>query len=473
MSDTADICIVKKGTVYWFAENPRKKYTKKDMIRAVEDNHNLSHADAERLVENVVEKSAHPVSMKIYRTPAEFIQNYIDSGNLPFNDLGQLKDEGKGFDGLVAEIDTYNMNIRGLGKEVGAAPLSTSKHVIAGYVRTICEQHRIKRTEEISADLAYNPLIPEGLIEQLWRPLIAYETEEEFQTYLDGLRHWMWLVKRRFMLRADTYYELMPVFYGSQNVGKSVILRALGIPFGDFGKGDSTLGEVSDVRNTPILKRRAIISVEEMAGAERTQIESIKAIITGRERSHRLLGTHETQTVEVRCCLIGTTNRHLSDIIYDPTGMRRFLEIPYVSTVISDEHLQWARENVADIWRAIDENSESCINMNLYPERFERLKAAQETQVRKTAVCIFFEEFDLIPKADDVAVPVSLGKIYAEYRTYMRKIGVTDTGRNSFEAQIKYLPVVEVPGNTGRTYLLKSTSFTQKLVDIDVSDGQH
>lgn len=478
MLDKSEYRIVKKGTSYWFEHAPRKKYSKKDIIRALEDTCDLTHTEAEEAVSAVSEESTKPIPAGVipYATLKEFVEAYVRDGHLSYNDLGQLKDEGRGFDGLVADIDAYNMSIRGLGKDAGVAPLATSKHIIAGYVKTICEQHRVIRTEQISKDLAYNPLIPEDLMEQLWRPLIDYSSEEEFQTYMDGLRHWMWLVKRRFMLQADTYYEMMPVFYGTQNVGKSVILRALGSPFGDFGKGDSTLAEVSDVRNTPVLKRRAIISIEEMAGAERTQIESIKAIITGRERSHRLLGTHETQTVEVRCCLIGTTNRHIGDIIYDPTGMRRFLEIPYVSTVISDAHLQWARENVADIWRSIDENSPSCINMNLYPERFERLKTAQEKQVRKTIVSVFFKELDLVPKPGDVTVPVPLGKLYTEYRKFVTgTLKLHDTGRTTFEMQMQYIPVARIEGEKGTYYMLKCTAFTELLKDSDVqvTDSQH
>jgi hypothetical protein len=92
---------------------------------------------------------------------------------------------------------------------------------------------------------------------------------------------------------------------------------------------------------------------DEMSGMQKTEIEAFKRIITSDYNSYRPLYTMELMRVKQNCTFIGISNKSLSENIYDPTGLRRFLEVKCLD--------QFDREllksvNALEIWQSIDES---------------------------------------------------------------------------------------------------------------------
>src|SRR4051794_10874908 len=62
-------------------------------------------------------------------------------------------------------------------------------------------------------------------------------------------------------------------------------------------------------------------------------MDALKNRITASMLSWRVLGKNLRQTAPNRATMIGATNPDLSEVLYDPTGMRRFLQIEALARI--------------------------------------------------------------------------------------------------------------------------------------------
>lgn len=165
--------------------------------------------------------------------------------------------------------------------------------------------------------------------------------------------HWMWMVKRR-GFSLDTMYEIMPIIYGEQNGGKSRAITALLKPLSAF-QLNMGMNQISDERLFEALSQNLLVFFDEMQGVERTDMSALKNQITTKRNSYRKLYSHAMASVPMTCSFIGATNKHLNEMLFDSTGMRRFYEINALAK------LDWKLVNSLDyvaMWKNIDEKRE-------------------------------------------------------------------------------------------------------------------
>lgn len=209
-----------------------------------------------------------------------------------------------------------------------------------------------------------------------------------------AIAHWMWMVKRK-MAGLPVYYHLCPVIVGKQEGGKSSALKKLLAPLQHLAVNSLRLDKVTDDRSAPMLESKYVGIVEEMSGANRADVEVLKDIITSDFRSYRPMRTNETVEIEMKMSLIGTSNHPLETLIYDTTGMRRFVEIK------AQDVLDWSSLNNMDImaiWHSIDEARPQ----GYYHLAEKEIKAHQQTLTAKTPTQLFLDEHELTPGEVDV-----------------------------------------------------------------------
>jgi hypothetical protein len=91
------------------------------------------------------------------------------------------------------------------------------------------------------------------------------------------------------------------------------------------------------------------------------QNNTLKSMLTKDELDVRIYSTQKQAKLKITFSPISTSNKHMYDIIYDPTSMRRYFEFTCtgqkptdsfnaVNTLLKNEALSW--------WKSIDENLE-------------------------------------------------------------------------------------------------------------------
>lgn len=140
-------------------------------------------------------------------------------------------------------------------------------------------------------------------------------------------KKFIWQVQRK-LHNLPVSYPLMPVITGEQGAGKSWFVGALTRPIADVVV-QSDFAALADDRNID-LWRSYVIILDEMAKAAKADVETIKHVITADYLERRPMRTNSTVTIRQCATFIATTNLSVSEIILDPTGIRRFCELRWV-----------------------------------------------------------------------------------------------------------------------------------------------
>jgi hypothetical protein len=139
-----------------------------------------------------------------------------------------------------------------------------------------------------------------------------------------ALKHVLWQIKRKANKQAVVHH-LCSIFFGKQGGGKTTAILKLLEPVQDFVL-DFDPNEAIDPRNAQSLSKNLVCFFDEMANMARVEMESLKKLITNDYLTYRPLYTNNSARVPQSCTFIGGSNKSMSEIIYDPTGMRRFYE---------------------------------------------------------------------------------------------------------------------------------------------------
>jgi hypothetical protein len=183
----------------------------------------------------------------------------------------------------------------------------------------------------------------------------ALTLDQDVDLITSVLASTLWIAKRH-MFNLKPEWHIMPVLFGPQGCGKSHTVRALLKPIQELTKFVDC-SSLTDSRWKPMLAQNNLLVMDEMARAAKTEVEELKTIITADLVAHRALHTNTTNSIPIRCAFIGTTNKHLSEIIKDDTGMRRFFEIN-VHPNLEQLTKVLSETNMVELWRGIDENLE-------------------------------------------------------------------------------------------------------------------
>lgn len=235
---------------------------------------------------------------------------------------------------------------------------------VVSCVEATVKDWRNDRRIEILAGILGGPSTDEG--RAALRALIRAWTGGEDPLHVAILAHWIWQVKRR-AAGMGVEWDLMPVLVGPQGSGKTTevdrlcsVLAELSVPV--------TAVQIVDQREAPLMSKALAARWDEMSGASRADGDALKRAISQVQSAFRRLYSNDFE-VRRRCVtFIGTSNFHLSVILNDTSGARRFAEI-FVSQV------DWeaaGKVDVRQVWNAVSEQDPAPI--------LEQLGALREHQ---------------------------------------------------------------------------------------------
>ena len=166
------------------------------------------------------------------------------------------------------------------------------------------------------------------------------------------IKHWMCNIKKK-LLGLPVYYHIMPIYYSRKHgSGKSISVDKLCAPLQGFYKRIS-FDAINDERRTRVFSENFVLLFDELQGAQRTDINKLKFMVTAPTVTYRPMKTNDNVEIPNLSSFIGTTNEPVEEQIKDKTGMRRFWQID------CPDRLDWNLINSIDyirLWQSIDES---------------------------------------------------------------------------------------------------------------------
>lgn len=252
---------------------------------------------------------------------------------------------------------------------------------------------------------------------------VASVTGKESPLDVAVMAHWLWMIKRK-SLELPIKYPIMPIIYGRQQGGKSTAVVKLIKPIQEL-RMNMKLPQLSDERTFFGLSTNLVAFFDEMQGAKTVDMNALKNQITTDSNTYRKLYTTFMSNVPMSCSFIGTTNKHINEMLLDGTGMRRFYE------VLALRLLNWKLLEQIDyvaLWRGIDENLEDGY---LVGDLLLRLNEVQQGLVNEEDIDTYIRERMLVP--EDGVREITATQLYRDYLQFVADNGVKyPYSRNTF-----------------------------------------
>lgn len=273
-------------------------------------------------------------------------------------------------------------------------------------------QQRDEHLSSAVSELKYDDSLGDSEV----RSYIMAMTGGKSQLDVAVLQHWMRNVKRR-MLGMPVTYHIFPVFFGRQGGGKSEGLKKLLSPLKWYCMEVGSVVALTDERNFKAISEKYVAILDEMARSDRADAQILKNLVSSEVLSARALGTNRRDRFVANCSYIGTSNNPLQEILYDPSGMRRFYEVRCA------EKGDWDSVNSIDyrsLWRSVDPERD------YLSDHRDALREHQEDIRQPTQVEQFVAELGLRPgSAEDPSHRKSNTTVYQNYVRWADEVGKT------------------------------------------------
>lgn len=370
-------------------------------------------------------------TLQILNDPRQYVKAYLQAQGITVNERGELKDSTRRNN--LDIFDTMFLDYLGQVKAHNATEKMKAA-AMRSVVNPVSEKVLQKALNELITNekLAYRAKVIAQfkcetedltLVRQYVKALTGAEGEDDIAV----LSHWMWQVKNKMLDKTPTYH-VMPIFYGKQGGGKTVAMTNLIGPINNF-RLNISLEDMTDGRFYKSMSENYVIVFDEMQGAARTDIDSLKKQVTIDYNDYRVLGTADVYKVRQACSFIGATNRAVAEQIVDGTGMRRFWQVNCA------DKLDWdviSNLDYSAMWKGIDENK---VN-GYFVAQIDSITAKQDAMVAKDDISMFMESHGIVPDKNPTR-QVNVGLIYSAYKRFCEDNGYKASNSSWFSRKIQ------------------------------------
>ena len=303
---------------------------------------------------------------------------------------------------------------------------------------------------DIMRKAAYNPEKVEAChrciedIRKLWR------IEEPENIFRVVVKHWIWQVKRK-LQNNPTKWELWLNFFGSAGTGKSTLLRRLCKDvLGDY-YDEPTLAIFADMtRERDKFTATYVLNFDELSMGENVNflssdalpesiVTNMKKAITQKEGLFRNLGGQDQSMRRIVFSGISSANKHLYDIIFDESTMRRYFEIhcTFDKSEISPEYYRVKDEiqsRLLDIWQGVDESDPNGYFNEAAPEFTEITRIQQNYYPTTTTTAMWVDDQNVIAGGESNTL-----EMYHEYEDWCKERGYRTKSQKYWLIDIKHI----------------------------------
>lgn len=342
--------------------------------------------------------------------PRKFVALWLAKKKILVDERGGLTSPDKRdyfeiFDTLILDyceqVASYN---HGSDKKIKGAPETNMRKALDEFISL----EMVKRRAEIFAKVKFSGTENLAHVEKFVTALIGKPEKK----VVGVLAHFLWQIKRR-LVDKEVVFHIMPIIYGPQGAGKSYAIKALLSPIANLTM-DLKVTDVTDSRFYVALNRNFVVVFDEMAGAKKADVEVLKTQISATYNDVRKLGTNQVTKMKQNASFVGTTNRPVNELIFDPTGARRFYEIrtlPKLDWETIEKGIDYAA-----LFQGIDETRERGYLETVLNEVTED----QKDLIGIDEVAAFLEAYRITPGAKEIAVT----KVYEAYKIWAELNGI-------------------------------------------------
>jgi predicted P-loop ATPase len=360
-----------------------------------------------------------------------FVKTYLDKLGIDFNALEAMQGAGTRLtqeDILLRMQTKYNEVYTGynLGRDKEHDPRypKYSKQDLVDAFKFVASTTAENKFEALKDRLAFRADIQTDPVAQWVYKTIKGATGTDVAAY----KHFIWQVKRK-INGLPVEYEMMINIKGAQGAGKTYSTRRFCSPLKELVT-ERRLSELLDERNHYSLSKTYINIFEELAGASKTDIDALKALMSKRELSWRMLGHNAHSFGHQNCTFISTANLSVAEAFYDPSGMRRFYEVEFLDQESVDrEYINTC--NVEEIWQSVDHTGP-------YPLAQFKLDLADKQEVlrQKNSIELYVENYPLeITETNGIKAM----DFYKDYATFCKEMNMKPVSQKYILNRLKEL----------------------------------
>jgi len=281
-----------------------------------------------------------------------------------------------------------------------------------------------KKKNDLSSDIMVK-VSYRGAAEEEWDRFVAAITQVRLAETKTVLKHFIWQVKRK-MFGLPVTYHMMPIFFGPQGAGKSIVVnKYLCGPVSDFF-ASTDFKDITDSRNHDIW-RNYVLFFDEMGHSITSNLEDIKRKITEDKFNSRILTKNNDTVVINRATFIGTTNKDISSLIFDDTGMRRFYQIDCL------RRLDWSVTQTLDylkLWRSVDETQDTPLALDT--KVWDSIRQAQASKRQITMIERWLRERPHQPFVEERIMAKAFFDEFVKFEQAHTGSGRSDMNSNKF-----------------------------------------
>ena len=266
------------------------------------------------------------------------------------------------------------------------------------------------------------------------------ENRYSFGMFKAVIRHFIWHIKNK-AIYGKNKEPIMLNISGEQGNGKTQFIRHLFKSVLGNLYVETSISVLNDDFGTNLLYDSWLLFFDELIRDCNTpDVDRLKQVITSTEIKSREIFTSHYVTTFVRSSFIGAANRPIYEVIDDPTGMRRYLNLEFTNPkLVHDKALHplidelWDKEGLA-IWQSVDESRKHGYLVNEFAEMMEVAQRTYFSPNNSVYRFLHDKKIVIVTKGMKNAVTDHLDRLYNEqYLEYCNSHGILPQHRVSIE----------------------------------------
>lgn len=286
----------------------------------------------------------------IFDTLGELIQ--LDDGT-----MGPTSYEEKVFDILCEEAARFKVK-------------NIDKAFVNNHISRIKRRMWRQALDEKREEIAYDGHSTFEDFKEHFMPLYATLHEDiskinpdEVELDIATFYHFIYQVKRK-VAGDKVESPLIPIIYGTQNIGKEYFLSSLLHPMYGWVHVYNDIAELGDTeKHAKAASENLVGYLPEMSGVDKADMNKVKASSTSSNASQRMFNTQDHRTLVNRITTISSANTPFKLYSRDLTGSRRFKEVRATLKRLTPEIEKFRGDMIRDFlmaegsWAVRDDNA--------------------------------------------------------------------------------------------------------------------
>ena len=420
----------------------------------------------------------------VYHDESEFVQAILEDGAVQVSAAGQATFRTS-LDEIKGSLEQYNIEVGKIPKDdrkaTGLRPLRMD--VMSVLLNAAIANEARKALDALKKRVRFVPSRKQDAEKNIdtlcdvFHDTVDQSSMRSPRWILDKIAfcHMIWQVKRK-LFGLPVKEHMVLSLYGGQGSGKTELIKSLAQPLADVYSPLQPY-QLFDRFSHSIISKFYIGHLEEFPGTEDSkELSKFKAIISNSTMAMRKIQQQAVETVPQNLTFFATTNVRVRDLIYDPTGMRRFWEIDltWLSEMDPERvtdgrpHLDFDTINSIDwraIWEGIDENNDSAPILRS-TEVYQSIYREQLRQRRMNPVEHCLVEMGMMTGKckGGKHYKVDAGAFYECFKEYCEAANIPSISRHRYHTYLERVPGLKVRMD-------RSTGMPKALVVHRPADG--